>query len=350
MADDDLYGDLPDIAAGIEEDVPAAIAAEPVSQAPEPAAEDPPQEERPDEAVALAAETAAVKAEEDIPEDVSVESAFAQIAEAVGLKDAAPREVLAGFSDMTAKAQQQSVQTIQDRSRRIADQVQIANLATEVLELRRRLADSVVATQPAAIHLTSMHCDPAIAREFEYLKSENAKLIQSNSQLRGNLAGAQFKPSDDKGRKLVDKLHAAQDEARALEAQLQARDESLAQVALSTQHAAELHSTCTRLQAHVQQLEATVADLVTSAATMAKTDGRHGAWQQRSGAGGLGADGGGGGAHGDGYAAAVFRGQREARPGGERTRRGARNREGRNGGKRPAYNDGGGGGGGRRRV
>lgn len=73
-----------------------------------------------------------------------------------------------------------------------------------------------------------------------------------------------------KGRKLVEKLHAAQDEARALEAQLQARDEALAQAAMHAQAAAELRDTCGRLQAHIQQLEATVEDLVTSAATLAK--------------------------------------------------------------------------------
>lgn len=68
----------------------------------------------------------------------------------------------------------------------------------------------------------------------------------------------------------MDKLHAAQDEARALEAQLQARDESLAQAHLSAQHAAELRDTCVRLQAHIQQLELTVQDLVASAAALAK--------------------------------------------------------------------------------
>lgn len=76
--------------------------------------------------------------------------------------------------------------------------------------------------------------------------------------------------SVQKGRKLVEKLHAAQDEARALEAQLQARDESLAQASMHAQHALELRDTCVRLQAHIQQLEQTVEDLVTSAATLAK--------------------------------------------------------------------------------
>lgn len=55
----------------------------------------------------------------------------------------------------------------------------------------------MAATQPAAIHLTTMHCDPAIAREFEYLKSENTKLNQTNSQLRSNVAAVHFKPTDD---------------------------------------------------------------------------------------------------------------------------------------------------------
>lgn len=75
--------------------------------------------------------------------------------------------------------------------------LQIANLATEVVELRQRLADAMAASQPAAIHLTSLHCDPAIAREFEYLKSENVKLNQANSQLRSSVAAVQFKPTDD---------------------------------------------------------------------------------------------------------------------------------------------------------
>lgn len=73
-----------------------------------------------------------------------------------------------------------------------------------------------------------------------------------------------------KGRKLVEKLHAAQEELRALEAQLQARDESLAQAHLNAQHAAEMRDTCVRQQAHIQQLQTTVEDLVTSGATLAK--------------------------------------------------------------------------------
>lgn len=65
------------------------------------------------------------------------------------------------------------------------------------MELRRRLADALAAWHPSAYHLTSLHCDPAVSREFEFLKSENSKLGQANSQLRNSVAALQFKPADD---------------------------------------------------------------------------------------------------------------------------------------------------------
>jgi hypothetical protein len=53
-----------------------------------------------------------------------------------------------------------------------------------VLKARREAAEAKVEAHPSIIELRKMHCDPAIAREFELLKAENKKLQQEASKLR----------------------------------------------------------------------------------------------------------------------------------------------------------------------
>ena len=100
------------------------------------------QEVRPDEAIAAIEDAGAIKLEEEPPEDLSVEGAFAQIAEALGLTEATPREVLTGFSQMAAEAQQRPVKSLQERTDSIVDQVQVGCVTYPL--------DSRAATRPVA--------------------------------------------------------------------------------------------------------------------------------------------------------------------------------------------------------
>ena len=157
QADDDLYGDLPDLNLEPEQDA--------VSMDVDAADVHPPdasvEEARPDEAIAAIQDAGAVKVEEQPPEDISVESAFAQIAEALGLKDAAPREVLTGFSQIAAQAHQQPVKTLQERTNSIVDQVQVCSLSWP---FDHRAAVSKTARPPAcpslALHATPVRRSP----------------------------------------------------------------------------------------------------------------------------------------------------------------------------------------------
>lgn len=126
QADEDLYGDLPVVNGGIDEE-PPALETQPVAvEAPDAAGQD----VRLDEPMAALPDTGAIKAEADTVEHLSVESAFTQIAEALGLKDAAPGDVVSAFSHMAAQAQQQPnqpLQTVQERMSSVVDQVQVSS-------------------------------------------------------------------------------------------------------------------------------------------------------------------------------------------------------------------------------
>jgi hypothetical protein len=74
--------------------------------------------------------------------------------------------------------------------------MQIANLMVELTDVRRQLAEAAAAAQPNTLHLAAMHCDPAVAKEFELLRGENSKLNQENSSLRSTIAALQYKPTD----------------------------------------------------------------------------------------------------------------------------------------------------------
>lgn len=82
----------------------------------------------PDEIIAAPQDAPAIKTEGETVDDMAVESAFAQIAEALGLKNSAPREVVSAFSQLASQAQsqaQQPLQTIEERTSAIVDQVQV---------------------------------------------------------------------------------------------------------------------------------------------------------------------------------------------------------------------------------
>ena len=61
-----------------------------------------------------------------------------------------------------------------------------------VLRARREAAEAKAEAHPSIIELRKMHCDPAIAREFELLKAENTKLQQEASRLRELDIGGNF--------------------------------------------------------------------------------------------------------------------------------------------------------------
>lgn len=61
-----------------------------------------------------------------------------------------------------------------------------------VLKARKEAAEAKVDSHPSIIELRKMHCDPAIAREFELLKAENKKLQQEASRLRELDMGNKF--------------------------------------------------------------------------------------------------------------------------------------------------------------
>lgn len=70
--------------------------------------------------------------------------------------------------------------------------VQISDLMATVLRARREAAEAKAEAHPSIVELRKMHCDPAIAREFELLKAENKKLQQEASRLRELDIGGKF--------------------------------------------------------------------------------------------------------------------------------------------------------------
>lgn len=153
--------------------------------------------------------------EEGPPEALAVEDAFARIAEVVGKQSDSPKDVVLAVSSLAsqvdayrtstaAQHQQHMAQHIQvcrafvwyelrayqstvfacASCTRVATLVQIADLMATVLKARREAAEAKLEMNPSIVELRKMHCDPAIAREFELLKAENKKLQQEASRLR----------------------------------------------------------------------------------------------------------------------------------------------------------------------
>jgi hypothetical protein len=62
----------------------------------------------------------------------------------------------------------------------------------EVLRARREAATAKAESHPSLVHLRTMNCDPAVAREFELLRAENKKLQQEAAKLREQLVANKF--------------------------------------------------------------------------------------------------------------------------------------------------------------
>jgi hypothetical protein len=61
-----------------------------------------------------------------------------------------------------------------------------------VLKARREAAEAIAEAHSNIIELKKMHCDPAIAREVTLLKTENKKLQEEVSRLRGDHVANNF--------------------------------------------------------------------------------------------------------------------------------------------------------------
>lgn len=119
-----MYGDLP-VVAGVQGEAPAEAEQEADAAMLDP---EPERAQQPDETTAALPDASNVKVEAQVIENLTVESAFAHIAESLGLKDAPPNEVVAAFKQMASQAErpaEQPVQSVQDRTSRFQDQIQV---------------------------------------------------------------------------------------------------------------------------------------------------------------------------------------------------------------------------------
>ena len=69
---------------------------------------------------------------------------------------------------------------------------QIANNASDMLEMRKQMFEQERASEPSVVQLKTLLCDPAVAREFTSLKDEALRLQKELQASKDQLNGVNF--------------------------------------------------------------------------------------------------------------------------------------------------------------
>eukprot|EP00887_Chlorella_sp_A99_P001621 scaffold8.g1621.t1 len=144
------------------------------------------------------------------------------------------------------------------RQREAALQAEACSRSAENLQLRRELSAARQAAEPSVVQLRQLLLDPAVNREVSRLRTELEARMRELAVLKEELATVAFSGSDGKGRMLVAKCRALQQEEndelnRQLgEGRIAALERALA---ASREQLAELKATYAELEDHAHALD-----------------------------------------------------------------------------------------------
>ncbi|KXZ53674.1 hypothetical protein GPECTOR_6g591 [Gonium pectorale] len=188
-------------------------------------------------------------------------NAFKEVASICGLhsgnRDPDVHTVLESLRRIKASEANAQEELRKLRRRDAALQMQLADRNLEALELRRELAATAAAADPAVVQLKQLMLDPAVAREFARLKGELEAAQAELATAREELTAVTFTQESKVGRQLMAKCRSLQEENEEMGREAAEGKAQLAEAAaaLARSHAEDMRVAFQELEDHCQVME-----------------------------------------------------------------------------------------------
>ncbi|GMH42464.1 hypothetical protein BSKO_10383 [Bryopsis sp. KO-2023] len=193
------------------------------------------------------------------------ESVCLKVAECLGVDfdPTDPVKLVRSLQDFEVDQKKQKVEDQQHRTKVANLQFQLYQKRIEIMSLKESLHKARLASDPAVIQLKQLLLDPALQKEFRFLKSELEEKKKEVKKLQEELDGVTFTQDSKAGKMLVAKCKKLQEENEDMGRELsEGRVHHLeTQLALAKNFAEEMRKKCLDMEEHCSALDEEAEDL-----------------------------------------------------------------------------------------